>query len=374
LFKVIAFLIAPHKPENNKGPANRGKRGKSDHMTDNAATLGWIAAAGTPGDLGRALGRAGQDAMHRHIVNNPLWHQVNSPRHLLRLSCMAATVQTRFPAIWAELQGLAEGLELPFGQVMAWNCRGDLLATSPDGCTTVLLPGDCPVLAHNEDGFPFLRGACFIAQLAPVDAPTITAFCYPGSIPGHTFAFTGAGLVQTVNNIRLIGVTPDVPRMVLGRATLAATTLEQAVDTLRACPNSGGFHLGLSHLRDRRILSVEYGAGQVSVREITAPAIHANHALHHPGGPAGQIVTQSSADRQRRGEELLNGQGADPLAILRDTDGPGLPIRRDAPDDPDDENTHATAVFRFAPEGLNWAFYTQTSGPAAYVGLSRPIN
>lgn len=343
-------------------------------MTDNAATLGWMAAAGTPGDIGRALGRAGQDAMHRHIVHNPLWHQVNAPRHLLRLSRMTATVQTRFPAIWAEVQGLAEGLGLPVGQVMAWNCRGDLLATSPDGCTTVLLPGETPVLAHNEDGFPFLRGACFIAQLAPSDAPQITAFCYPGSIPGHTFAFNGAGLVQTVNNIRLTGVMPDVPRMVLGRATLAANTLQQAVDHLRACPNSGGFHLGLSHLKDRRILSVEYGAGHVSVREITAPAIHANHALHHPGGPSGQIITQSSADRQSRAESLLHALNDDPLTILRDTGGPGLPIRRDAPDDPDDENTHATAVFKLTPNGLHWAIHAKTSGPASYHGTFEVSN
>ncbi|WP_189654998.1 hypothetical protein [Paracoccus mutanolyticus] len=44
---------------------------------------------------------------------------------------------------------------------------------------------------------------------------------------------------------------------------------------------------------------------------MTQPALHANHALHLPHGLTAQI-TQSSADRQARGDELI-ADGADPL-------------------------------------------------------------
>lgn len=337
-------------------------------MSNDANDLGWIAAGGDPRSLGRALGMAGRDAVHRHLLSARIWQRVNDPANAEGLARMIATVQARFPTIWAEIEGLAEGLHLPVHQVMAWNCRGDLLASVPDGCTTVMLPGPTPVLAHNEDGLPFFRGASFIAEVTPERGTGFHAFCYPGSIPGHTFAVTRAGLVQTVNNIRLVGVHADTPRMVLGRAVLAAPDIESALSVLRASPNSGGFHFALSHMADRRIVSVEFGRGEVSVRVIDAPSVHANHALHHGSGCADQIVTPSSRDRQARGTALLAQGRADPLVLLRDTGGSGLPIRRDAADDPDEENTLATAVFHVTQEGIQWSIYDQSSDPATYAG------
>lgn len=337
-------------------------------MSSETRTLGWVTAGGMPGDIGRALGLAGRAAVHRHLVGAPIWQRVTDPAHGERLARLTASVRARFPAISAELEGLAEGLDLPFAQVMAWNCRGDLLASVPDGCTTVMLPGETPVIAHNEDGLPFFRAAAFIADVAPAGAPRFRAFCYPGSIPGHTFAFSQAGLVQTVNNIRLTGVEAEVPRMVLGRAVLAARDIGAALAVLGAHPDSGGFHFALSHVKDRRVVSVEFGGGEVSAIEITAPSLHANHALHQHRGVAHQIVTASSRDRQTRGEALLAAGAVDPLAILRDTGGPGLPIRRDAADDPDDENTLATALFRVTEDGTEWSIHDRRAGAPAYQG------
>lgn len=329
--------------------------------------LGWRRVGGSPRALGRALGEAGRTAVHAHLLPSDIWRAVTDPVHRPRVAGMAAATGALFPEILAEIEGLAEGLGLPFADVMAWNSRGDLLASVPDGCTTVMLPGPEPVLAHNEDGLPFFRGACFIAEVTPEGAPGFRGFCYPGSIPGHTFAWTDAGLVQTVNNLRLLGVAPEIPRMVIGRAVLARETLKEAVAFLRGVPPSGGFHFALSHQRDRRIVSVEFGGGEVSVREVTAPALHANHALHHGGGLGAQIVTQSSGDRQLRGDALV-ADGAGALRILRDTGGSGLPIRRDATDDPDDENTLATALFVIEDEGIEWRLHDGPDGQPAYHG------
>ena len=330
--------------------------------------LGWVRAAGSSWQIGLALGQAGRAAVHRHLLTAPLWRAVTGPAHRPRVARMAGAVQTDFPAIWQELEGLAQGLDLPVEQVFAWNCRGDLLAHAPEGCTTVMIPGAAPVIAHNEDGFPALRGSCFMAECHPQGAPDFIAFCYPGSIPGHTFAVTAAGLVQTVNNIRLPGVAPLIPRMVLGRSVLACDTLTAAVDGLQGAA-SGGFHFALTHRRDRRLLSVEFGAGRVSVQEVSAPMVHANHALHLPCGEGGQIVTRSSSDRQARAEALL-AQGRDPLTILRDTGGQGLPIRRDQADDPDAENTLATAVISVGASDIGWRIHVAATGGPDYSGLS----
>ena len=50
---------------------------------------------------------------------------------------MRAEVQRHYPHIWQELEGLAQGLEATVDQVFAWNCRGDLVRSTSDGCTTV---------------------------------------------------------------------------------------------------------------------------------------------------------------------------------------------------------------------------------------------
>ena len=329
--------------------------------------LGWVKQGGSPRDIGLALGRAGREAVQRHLPTSEYFRAITGPAHAAAVARMARATRARFPAIWAEIEGLAEGLEMPLADVFAWNCRGDLLARVPDGCTTVMVPGDMPVLAHNEDGLPFFRGSCFIADAAPQDGPAFRSFCYPGSIPGHTFAFNEAGLAQTVNNIRLTGTEPDIPRMVLGRAVIGSRSLDEALAVLEGGAGSGGFHFALSSTADRRILSVEFGRGEVSVRQIEAVTAHANHALHHEWGLAHQIVTESSRDRQIRADALV-GQGLDPLSILRDEGGAGLPIWRDGADDPDDENTLGTAVFRLASDGIHWSIHDRPTGPAAYRG------
>jgi hypothetical protein len=268
--------------------------------------------------------------------------------------------------VWAELEGLAEGLDLPLDDVFAWNCRGDLMAGAAEGCTTVQLPGPVPVIGHNEDGLPFFRGHCFMVEAVPAAGPGFTAFCYPGSLPGHTFAFTAAGMVQTVNNLRLTGLRADVPRIVLGRAGLDAESVADALSLLRAAPASGGFHFTLAERGSCEITSVEFGGGAVSARPVLTPSIHANHALHLPGGLASQIVTRSSHDRQARGTNLLASGLRDPLAILKDTGGPGLPILRDAQDDPDDENTVATVLFRIEPSHVGWEIHDRPEASAVY--------
>ena len=330
----------------------------STPMAMDATDLPLVPVNGGPFETGLTLGRHGHRAVHEHLVKSDIWHDVTSERHQHRVVCMLDHSRRHYPAVVEEIRGLARGLELPFRAVFAWNCRGDLLANSPDGCTTVMLPGPEPCIAHNEDGLPFFDGDSFLASVKPDGAPAFLAFCYPGSIPGHTFALTAAGIVQTVNNLRLKQVEPEVPRMVLGRAMLSLSSLGKIHELLRQAPASGGFHFTLAQRGDPRLHSIEVGAGQASHRHVEMAMVHANHALHHDCRHTRQIVTRSSHDRQVRGSELLAAGERDPLTILSDTGGGGLPIYRREPDDPDRENTLATGVFRLLNDAIQWEVHT----------------
>ena len=328
--------------------------------------IGWLRTGGSPYEIGLALGRQARKAAHARLVHTPAWQACAALSASPAVGAMHGWVAARYPGILREIEGLAEGLDLPLGEVFAWNCRGELAAT-PDGCTTVMLPGPQPRIAHNEDGLPDLDGHCFIAEIAPQGAPGFRAFCYPGSLPGHTFAVTEAGLVQTVNNLRLRVRDPQAPRMVLGRAVLGADDVDAALAVLRDAPAGAGFHFALARAGEGAVHSVEFGAGRVAQRRLDRPAVHANHALDHPQARDDQIVTDSSRDRQERGEALLSAGVREPLEILHDTAGPGLPVYRDAPDDPDNENTLATAVFDIGADGVSWWIHERRGADPIHV-------
>lgn len=341
-----------------------------------------LTVQGTPYQAGQQLGRFGAQAVHAHLLNSPAWQHLLPWRGSSALVTMAELTQRHFPDIWEELNGLADGLGLPLDDVFRWNCRGDLWAMAPDGCTTVLLPaattagqsGDAAGpgrLTHNEDGDPGFAGHCGLLQARIQGSPGFACFVYPGSLPGHTFAATEHGLAMTVNNIRSLASGPGLPRMVLTRAVLNAQRIGQAVDMLQSLPRAGAFHLGLASIDDALLWSVEFGHAHCSAMPVDRPMLHANHAIHEQTRNDPQRITGSSGMRQTRGDWLLSqaaqaGQAADPLAVLGDAHDAVYPIRRLAADDPDDENTLATADFHISRQAIEWQVYQDPSQPAAF--------
>jgi Acyl-coenzyme A:6-aminopenicillanic acid acyl-transferase len=335
---------------------------------DEVAPLATIDISGGPYDVGVKLGRISAQVVNTYLTKSQSWAGIIAYSDDPRVVRMSEQVCALFPRYWEELCGLADGLELPFGEVFAWNCRGDIRALAPDGCTTVQIPGPRRIIAHNEDGDPGFRGHCTLAHISSDGGTPFTAFVYPGSLPGHTFAETQAGLVQTVNNIRSINTGLGLPRMVLTRAVLDCQSLDDALSLLQSFPRAGAFHLTLAMAGDPRLLSVEFGSETCSVHEIVAPSIHANHFIHPATKELGQIVTNSSASRQNRGNILMQDwcEGQNPLMILRDRADPELPILRDDPEDPDHENTLASAVFFVEDGQIDWYVYDRASTAAQF--------
>jgi hypothetical protein len=328
--------------------------------------LAFLQIEGTPFEIGHALGRFGASVMQHYARTSPAWASVMRWRGHPSVQAMAELVRVRHPGPWRELQGLAAGLELPEEEVFLWNCRGDLWAMAPDGCTTLQCPGAVPLVAHNEDGDPAFSGHCAIVQARDAGGSRFASFVYPGSLPGHTYAVTDKGLVITVNNLRTLETEPGVPRMVLARSLLDAPSVDAAVAMLRAAPRAGGFHLTLAQAGRTDITSVEFSDALVSVQTVPQCALHANHMIHAAMTNRPQIVTGSSGYRQLRGDELIRqhaaqGRTPDPLELLSDRGHPRFPIYRDAPDDSDDENTMTTAVFRVGAESVDWSVHVDGS-------------
>lgn len=329
-------------------------------------TLSNIQLAGSAEAIGHGLGVFGREAVLKYLRPLPLWQHLASLAHTPGALQMRDAVRAEFPRYWQEIEGLAAGLQLPVAEVFMWNCRGDYLySQSVDGCTTVFspVPGGT-LIAHNEDGFPQLRGYCAILEARPDAGLAFTSFVYPGSIPGHTFAVNEWGLVATVNNIRPADIPGGIPRQVLGRATLDATSIDEAIAVVTRKDRAGAFHHAFGQAGSRRLVSVEASAQGCSVTAIEQPAGHSNHLISPSLSRVRQRITASSGARQQCVDQRLQALKADlsadaALSILRDTSGGGLPVYRSAVDDPDDENTLATALFLIGPGAVEWQVHAR---------------
>jgi hypothetical protein len=321
--------------------------------------------SGEPYDIGYRLGELARPVFADYMDQSGAWHAVRRWRGAPFVQALREAARAQFPALLAELEGMAAGLGWSAEDVFLWNCRGELIHNAPDGCTTLAARvGETRFIAHNEDGDPFLRERCALVEVRPAGKPGFVSFYYPGSLPGHTFAVSRAGVVQAINNLRIRVPVAGVPRMILARAVLDSTSLDEALDLLRDTPAASGFHHTLGCAGDSRLVSVEASARRCSVQIVPSLYGHANHMIHAGCDAEAQIVTDSSRERQLRVDALLPtitrpSQPAGLLDVLRDRAPSGLPIYRDDPHDPDGENTLATALFEIGSAGVSMKVFRQ---------------
>ncbi|AXA67727.1 C45 family autoproteolytic acyltransferase/hydolase [Pseudomonas oryzihabitans] len=334
--------------------------------------LARLKLSGSAHDIGFGLGEFGRAAVHAKLRPLPLWQWLASQSDTDKAQQMQALVRQHFPRYWQELEGLAAGLQLPLAEVFLWNCRGDFPGLpAVDGCTTVYgRTAQGTLIAHNEDGLPQLRDDCALVEVSPDEGVAFTSFVYPGSIPGHTFAVNAHGVVATVNNLRPTDIPAGVPRQILGRASLDARSVDEAIAVVSFQPRAGAFHHTFGKAGSARVVSVEASAAATAVVEIERPSGHANHIVHAALEGVGQRITGSSGARQQQVEARLAALGADlspaqALDILHDTAVADLPIYRCAVDDPDDENTLATAIFILGATTVEWRVHTRAATATA---------
>lgn len=311
-----------------------------------------VRIAGTHRQVGVALGKLARPLMSAYLDQSTTWRALRPWRGHAYLQVLSGHIQRTMPAVWEEFAGMADGLKMPLDDVLLWNCRGDLLRQTTDGCTSIALYGAIGQrwIAHNEDGDPYLYGRCHLVDVQLADAPGYVSFYYPGSLPGHSFGMNQAGIVQTINNLRPHVRGAGVPRMFLARAVLDCASLGEAIALLHATPRAGAFHHTLGAVGDDCLFSVEVAPSLCSIVPIERRYGHANHMIHAANQSIMQRITESSRARQHRVDRLLDNWAASPdeaaplVTALHDTEGE-LPILRTDPADPDGENTLATAVF-----------------------------
>jgi len=322
------------------GSSTSGETAASqESMTGATQVFATVEASGSHREIGRAMGTTLGGHIRGVLAAEPSYERclaaARGPQRELVARFLEVS-RARFPAIVEEIEGMAEGLDVPFSDLFAWNCRSEIGVAErpcPPGCSTVGLRTDeTMLLAHNEDGGQAYLGRMFVLRATPPSGIAFAALVYPGTVAGNGPGLNARGVVQTTNYIAPCEVAEGIPRYLVGRAVLEAEDLDAAVSIATTEGRAFPWHHNLASLPEGRLVSLETWPGRHDRVDVEGVHVHTNH-LTHPGmlelpepeeylgrssGPRLASLESSRAARPFRSREDL-------LAAL--TDHSGRPCR-----------------------------------------------
>lgn len=164
-----------------------------------------------------------------------------------------SNMKERFPYYVKEMQGVADGAEVPFHQLFLLQ-MDDIIGTINDnhiprndtgGCSSLAIKTpNSAVLGHTEDAFSETLNHFYImsAHIIPTDEDKergaieerFASLCYAGHLPGYTMGYNENGLVFSINTLSPLALKPgNTPRTFITRALLASKSYADAERILR---------------------------------------------------------------------------------------------------------------------------------------------
>ncbi|MFJ6415641.1 C45 family autoproteolytic acyltransferase/hydolase [Paeniglutamicibacter sp. NPDC091659] len=268
----------------------------------------------------------------------------------------AEPIRRSFPDIWEEMRGIAKGSNLPFEDILAMNCRTEVLwqalvashrkATGPGSplrgfgeCSSFAIAPTHTALGHtlvgqNWDWLVHGFDSVILLEVEREDGPNYVTIVEAGLLAKTVMNEHGIGMAVNTLVTSSDGSTPGVPFHVLLRALANCEHVFDAVELLASHPraSSGNYVVGAA---DGSILNIETAPGDarninVQVAE-HGKTFHTNHFLDSIDGgfDLAPLAMSDSYVRLSRLRELIgiNAQavtiGALDHALRDHTDAPG---------------------------------------------------
>jgi isopenicillin-N N-acyltransferase-like protein len=234
-----------------------------------------------------------------------------------------------YPQFVEELEGIAEGAELPFEDLFvemceelweagAWRSSGRGLAK---GCTDMVARGratadGATLIAHTNDLSPQVEEDLVILKVQAGEEPEFLGVSVGGA--GFSAGFNAAGISMSGNQVSCNDIRPGVPRLLIVRAILAARRLEEAMNACLLPQRASNYNnvIGDAH---GEVYSMEGSATDCEPIYIEGDILaHANHYVSLP-------MRRFEADRNDIGGSVIRHHRA--LRLLRENYGHLSPQR-----------------------------------------------
>ena len=270
--------------------------------------------------MGQQIGESRRDSV-QHSVENA--HRLLGTAYSeLKLSWEGAQIQARkylpfaqerYPQYVDEMQGIAEGANVPFNELLVVNVMEALTtdALHLTRCSSLAVNDDWTangnvLAAHNEDWLAMDEEDVFVIHATPDTEPPYLAMTYGGLIAN--VGFNAYGIAQLIDSVYPNDSRIGIPRLVVSRAVLAAKSPEEAIQRALIPHRAAGYNHLIVH-ESGEIYSVEVSARLFSLLYgEDGYLVHTNHYL----SPTMQEIEDnsdgliSSRVRYFRAKRLLN--------------------------------------------------------------------
>ncbi|MDA0745415.1 MAG: C45 family autoproteolytic acyltransferase/hydrolase [bacterium] len=190
------------------------------------------------------------------------------------------------PDLMAEVQGIAEGADVVFDEVMALNAFLDLFdymspAFIEAGCTTMMIPGgpdgSGAVIGQNYDLPEIFAEPAVLLTLSEAERPGAVMYTTAGMLGCVGLNTAGIGVV--INNLVPADAGPGVPYTFVIRKILEAEQIGDAIDAVVGTRRSSGMNYVLCDGHGE-IYGLETSAADFEVLcPFDGPMAHSNHYL-----------------------------------------------------------------------------------------------
>lgn len=287
-------------------------------------TIPFFKASGTYHQVGQQIGEKLRPQLRRVLswMRAALPPGVTWDDMLLKGRLCLAHSRSVYPHYVEELQGIAEGADLPFEEVFLGVCEelwepaawGSVvpLASSPlaRGCTDMAARGRATLgghtlVAHTNDTAPEAEDYLTVLQVQAGDDPEFLAVTIGGL--GYSAGFNAAGISMTGNAVSCRDIRPGVPRLLIARAILAARTLGRAMDACLLPVRASNYNNVIADANGE-VYSMEGAATDCEPIYIEGNIMaHSNHYLSPPMRPfeANPHRIGNSIIRYHRARRLL---------------------------------------------------------------------
>lgn len=206
------------------------------------------------------------------------------------------------PHLVEEMEGIAEGAGATFEEIAALNCLEEVYDF--EACTSL---ASGRFLLHAEQWYAGHTGVAVVVA-RPETGPTFVSPTCAGFLP--VVGMNSCGIAQGVDSLHTTDDRVGVPRVLVSRHVLSATTIARAQRAAALAERAGGYAYVLATADER--LVVETSATRAATFE--DGHAHTNHPLTDEMTPVSRQVGGGSVARLVRALELTDR----PLASVSD--------------------------------------------------------
>lgn len=225
-----------------------------------------IILQGAPKERGLQYGKAAADKikvsveMYKALFKayaNLSWDECKK-----RAEAFVPFIEGYFPAAIEEMRGIAEGAGLEFGDILALNCRSEMMFSSAttEGCSVLGVTSEMtddgkPYIAQTWDWILPARDISLVLEIRQAPLPTILTVVEAGMVGGK--GLNSAGIGVALNALSSTKGTVGLPLHILYRGILNAWKLTDAIEAVTYYKRAGAGNFTIGADSDQALF-IEY--------------------------------------------------------------------------------------------------------------------